>query len=71
MHKCINYQSLTWIITLRFNILHKILVVVSEDFVRGQVESRFKFRFLRNGRMPNGVVLGQNDQTAQIIMNEI
>lgn len=42
-----------------------------KDFVRGQVESRFKFRFLRNGRMPSEVVLGQNDQTAQIIMNEI
>jgi len=55
----------------RFSILHRILVVVFQDFVRGQVESRFKFRFLRNGRMPNGVVLGQNDQTAQIIMNEI
>ena len=50
--------------------LYRVLVVL-QDFVRGQVESRFKFRFLRNGRMPNEVVLSQNDQTAQIIMNEI
>jgi len=68
---CINSQSLTWIITSRFSIFHRVLVDVFQDFVRGQVESRFKFRFLRNGRMPNGVVLGQNYQTAQIIMNEI
>lgn len=55
----------------RFSIFHRVLVDVFKDFVHGQVESRFKFRFLRNGRMPNGVVLGQNDQTTQIIMNEI
>lgn len=46
------------------------LVVIIQDYVHERVESRFKFRSLRNGRKPTYRKLGQNDQTI-LIMNEI